>query len=390
MRLICTITEEGTKEEALVFSSYLSYIGIENTCEPSPSEEIPVRYRIWVKNEDDVERALQEYETYRATPEANQYQKAFQIESEKTVNIHLEDEVEGKVPPRKRFLSPSPYGFVSTCIIGLCIFIFFWAQTERGISIPPKIEGIIQAPSLPLIEQKLLIDYPDYFVKRDELLQIYTPKEIREKAPPSLAAQNLIQQLRKTPVWMGAYDLITYYFQTGNVYLNKRADLFQKVDQGEVWRLFTPALLHFDLLHIFFNLIWFIILGNQVEFRLGPVRYGVLILLLGVIPNVAQYLMSGPFFMGLSGVVCGLAAFIWARQQVAPWEGYLLQKFTIIFLSVFVLGLLALQIGFFVLQVLGYFQNTIGIANTAHISGALVGFLLGRMRTLFKIRQISC
>ena len=155
-----------------------------------------------------------------------------------------------------------------------------------------------------------------------------------------------------------------------------------------IWQPFTYMFLHGSFLHIFFNLIWFIILGNQIEFRIGSVRYASLLLLLGILPNVAQYLMSGPFFMGLSGIVCGMAAFIWARQQVAPWEGYLLQKFTLIFLAVFVLGLLALQTVFFFLESSGIVSNTIGIANTAHITGALVGYLMGRM-PLYKIRNIG-
>jgi GlpG protein len=389
MRLICTITQEGSKEEALVFSSYLSYIGIENSCEPFPEGEWPVRYRIWVKNEDDVPRALKEYENYKLSPEAKLYQQAFETESSKTVNVTLEEEVQGKAPPRRRLFSPSPYGFLSTCIIGLCIFIFFWAQTERGVIIPPKIEGVIQAPVLAPIEQKLIFEYPQYFVKRDELLKVYTPEQISEGAPPSRSAQRLIQELKQTPVWMGGYDLVVHYFKTGHLITNEKADLFESIEKGEVWRLFTPALLHFDLLHIFFNLMWFILLGNQIEHRLGLFRYGILILLLGILPNVAQYLMSGPFFMGLSGIVCGLAAFIWARQQVAPWEGYLLQKFTLIFLSIFVLGLLALQVTFFFFQIFDYFQTAIGIANTAHITGAITGYILGRMRRVFKIREIA-
>jgi GlpG protein len=389
MRLICTITEEGSKEEAVVFSSYLSNIGIENSCEPTPDGEWPVRYRIWIKNEDDVPRALQEYEHYKLSPEAQLYRQAFETESQRTVDVTLEEEVAGKAPPRRRLLSPSPYGFLSTCIIGVCIFLFFWAQSQRTVVVPPKIEGVIQAPILPEIEQKLLFEYPQYFVERDELLKLYPPEEILEGKTPSKAARVQIQKLKRTPVWMGAYDLVIHYFKTGTLITNDRANLFENIEQGEVWRLFTPALLHFDLLHIFFNLLWFILLGNQIEHRLGIFRFGILILPLGIIPNVAQYLMSGPFFMGLSGIVCGLAAFIWARQQVAPWEGYLLQKFTLIFLSLFVLGLLALQIAFFFFQIFDYFQTTIGIANTAHLTGAAVGYSLGRMRRLFKIREIA-
>jgi len=238
----------------------------------------------------------------------------------------------------------------------------------------------VQAPLLSNVEQNLIYDFPTYFAIRDELYKIYTPKEIEEKEPPSAQASQLIQNLRKTPVWMGIYDRFILHYRNPDIPLSYNGPLFEKIGQGEVWRLFTPTLLHFDLLHIFFNMLWFILLGNQIEFRLGWLRYLILILVAGIISNTAQYLMSGPFFMGLSGVVVGLAAFIWARQLKAPWEGYLLHRFTLIFLGIFVVGMFVLQTIFFFLQILGNFELTIGIANTAHLTGALVGYLLGQLR----------
>ncbi len=90
--------------------------------------------------------------------------------------------------------------------------------------------------------------------------------------------------------------------------------------------------------------------------------------------------MSGSFFMGLSGVVCGLAGFIWARQRVAPWEGYLLHQLTLIFLAIFVLGMFALQIVFFFLELSGIVLIGISIANTAHLAGGITGYLLGKQK----------
>src|SRR5262249_32793246 len=131
--------------------------------------------------------------------------------------------------------------------------------------------------------------------------------------------------------------------------------------------------------------LWFILLGNQIEFRIGSVRYLLFILITGILSNTAQYLMSGPFFMGLSGIVVGMAAFIWARQQIAPWEGYLLHRFTLIFLAIFVIGMFVLQVLFFFMQIFGKLEMPFGIANTAHLVGGITGYLLGRMR-LFTLR----
>ncbi|MCH9627704.1 MAG: Rhomboid protease GlpG [Chlamydiales bacterium] len=371
MRLITTINTDTSEENPLVFSTYLSSQGIRNECESISESE----FYIWVYDEDLVSKALELYAAYKAHPTDSRYKVTIQEEPPPQLTAR---------PPKKRLLSPAPYGPISICILLVVISLFMWAQIQRGVITPPNIPGIIQAPLLAPIEQELIYDYPAYFTERDTLLTLYTSKDIEENSPPSPAAQQLIQQLRRTPTWMGIYDRVVMAIRTPDYKLAYDGPLFEKISQGEIWRILTPTLLHFDLLHIFFNVLWFILLGNQIEFRLGWLRYLILILVTAVASNTAQYLMSGPFFMGLSGVVCGMAAFIWARQQVAPWEGYLLHRFTLIFLAIFVVGMFALQIVFFILQTMGKFELTVGIANTAHLTGALVGYLLGRMR-LFSI-----
>ena len=89
--------------------------------------------------------------------------------------------------------------------------------------------------------------------------------------------------------------------------------------------------------------------------------------------------MSGANFIGFSGVLCAMVAFIWIRQKIAPWEGYPLQKSTITFLAFFVAAMLSIQIVAFYWEVQNVTTFTPGIANTAHITGALIGAILGRL-----------
>jgi len=381
MRLICTINTDQTDENPYEFSYYLTSQGVDNECEELSDET----YRIWVYEEDLVDKSLALYEEYKANPHDPRYrahyESAIRAEQDKLLKEQKEEEPQLMARPRKRrLLSPAPYGPISILILLIVVTLFMWAQIQRGTIIPPKVQGIIQAPLLSPVERTMIYDYPTYFQERDKLFSIYTPKDIEEKKAPSSEARQLIQELRHTPTWMGIYDRVVMAIRTPDYKLAYDGPMFEKISQGEVWRIITPTLLHFDLLHIFFNVLWFILLGNQIEFRLGWWRYLLLILIAGIISNASQYLMSGPFFMGLSGVVCGMAAFIWARQQVAPWEGYLLHRFTLIFLAIFVVGMFLLQVVFFILQILGKFELTVGIANTAHLTGALVGYLLGRMR----------
>jgi len=383
MRLLCTI--DSKKENPFAFSHFLSSEGIKNQCEETSGDQ----FYIWVIDEDEVDRAQNFYLEFQKEPGNPKYATPPQpVEPEKEAEA-TEEATEKTPPPRRRrgFLSSAPYGPISISIIIAAILLFVWAQVQRGVIMPPKVNGVVQAPMLAPIEQKMIFDYPRYFELRDELSKIYTAKDIEDQTPPSPEAKSIISKLQKATTWMGAYDRIVLYIKNKDAKLKYDGPLFEDIREGQVWRLFTPALLHFDFLHIFFNILWFIILGNQIEFRIGSLRYLGMILILAAVTNTAQYLVSGPFFMGLSGVVCGMAAFIWARQQVAPWEGYLLNRLTLLFLGIFIVGMFALQIFFFFLQIFGSFEVTIGIANTAHIMGGVMGYLLGRMRRVFQVKR---
>jgi GlpG protein len=126
-------------------------------------------------------------------------------------------------------------------------------------------------------------------------------------------------------------------------------------------------------------MLWLVLLSKQMEERLRPLQYIGFILITGIFSNTCQYLMSGPNFVGFSGVLCAMVAFIWMRQKIAPWEGYPLQKSTITFLAFFVAAMLGIQIFAFYWDTQHISTIAPGIANTAHISGALIGAILGRL-----------
>ena len=120
-------------------------------------------------------------------------------------------------------------------------------------------------------------------------------------------------------------------------------------------------------------------LGTQIEARIKSWQYLLLTVLIGVISNTCQYLVSGPLFIGYSGIICGLAGFIWMRQKRAPWEGYPLHRSALVFLAIFIVGMFALQVVSFVLIRYNIANFPLNIANTAHLSGAISGLVLGRI-----------
>lgn len=381
MRLLCTITSKNPQEDPYAFSAFLKKEGIDNECEAvTLPDEMPI-YRIWIVNEDDFPKAQRLYQEFQTYPQDERFLVPLEeIKEGKDDSLETKKENGG-------FLSPSPYGKLSILIITLCILLFIWSQAKRPSSpLPPQIPDVVQAPLFSQLEKDLLFDYPHYFSLRDQLLKVYTPEDIKEDKTPSSEAQAIINQMQHTPFWSGFYERIVNYFRMKNYPLFYQGPIFEKISQGELWRLLSPAFLHFNLLHIFFNLLWFIVLGNQIEFRIGFWRFLILFLSTAILSNISQYLMSGSFFMGLSGVVVGLVGFIYARQRKAFWEGYLLNKMTFLFLFAFIFGMFALQSIFFFIEIFSRHAPHLVIANTAHIVGGITGYLLGLM-PFFSIRH---
>ncbi|AEY00415.1 GlpG protein [Oceanimonas sp. GK1] len=131
---------------------------------------------------------------------------------------------------------------------------------------------------------------------------------------------------------------------------------------AEFWRVFTPALMHFSLMHLVFNLFWWWYLGGMVERRLGSSKLLVLLLVAAVLPNLLQFWASGPRFGGLSGVVYALLAYVWFSGRLNPARGIGLPDGMAVFMVVWL--------------VLG-FADLLGtpVANMAHLGGALIGLL---------------
>ncbi|EAZ98339.1 rhomboid family intramembrane serine protease [Marinobacter sp. ELB17] len=94
--------------------------------------------------------------------------------------------------------------------------------------------------------------------------------------------------------------------------------LLDTLSKGQVWRLITPDFLHFSWPHIIFNsvMLWF--LGSQIEFIDGRTRLLVLALVASLLSNGLQYLVTGPLFGGLSGVVYAIMGYCWLSQRRLP------------------------------------------------------------------------
>ena len=158
----------------------------------------------------------------------------------------------------------------------------------------------------------------------------------------------MLMPLREAGMWIYSYLFI--------------APLNELAVTQEWWRVLTPAFIHFSFMHIAFNLLWWWILGQQIELRMGRSSLLLLLVTIGVISNIGQLWVSGPNFGGLSGVVYGLLGFYWILGWLRPQWGFVLNKSIIGFM----LAWLAL----------GYVDILpVNMANTAHTLGLITGMI---------------
>jgi GlpG protein len=150
--------------------------------------------------------------------------------------------------------------------------------------------------------------------------------------------------------------------------LSKLGGWLPEVRAGQVWRLFTPILIHFGIAHLLFNMLWLFQLGSMIEGLQGSLRLAALIAVIAVGSNLAQYIVVNAGFGGMSGVVYGLFGYIWIKSRFDPLSGYFIDAQSVILMTVW-----------FVLC----FTGLVGpIANLAHAGGLAIGAGWGGLSVL--------
>ena len=157
--------------------------------------------------------------------------------------------------------------------------------------------------------------------------------------------------------------------------------LAQGLAEGQWWRLVSPMLLHFGVLHLAMNGLWYWELGKRIELRQGPWLLAGLTLLFSLVSNLAQHYTSGPsLFGGLSGVLYGLLGHVWLYQWLAPNPHFNLPKGVLVMMLIWLVICLTGVVG-----QLGFGQ----IANAAHVGGLLIGCLTGLLGGMVARRKLS-
>lgn len=165
---------------------------------------------------------------------------------------------------------------------------------------------------------------------------------------------------------IGWLSFVDFRIQGEYIYFS---NLSETLASGQWWRLLTPMLIHFGILHLAMNTLWYWELGRRVEARQGPWVLLGLTLVFSLAANFAQYLWAGPsLFGGLSGVLYGLLGHCWLFQRLAPSAAYRLPP-----------GVLVMMLAWLLICMTGIFEllQFGAIANAAHVGGLLAGCLSG-------------
>ncbi len=158
------------------------------------------------------------------------------------------------------------------------------------------------------------------------------------------------------------------------LFISEYSQGLEEISNGEIWRLFTPAFIHFGIIHILFNMLWLYQLGSVIEQRQKTIRLAILVIIISVLSNISQYLWAGPMFGGMSGVVYGLLAYLWVQGKYNPMSGLGLDQSTTVMMLVW-----------FIICWLGLVGN---IANMAHTIGLASGALLGLIYSPHWLRKL--
>ncbi|MGK9064207.1 rhomboid family intramembrane serine protease [Stutzerimonas chloritidismutans] len=161
------------------------------------------------------------------------------------------------------------------------------------------------------------------------------------------------------------------------------ATLGQTLAAGQWWRLITPIFVHFGILHLAMNSMWYWELGRRIEYRQGAWMLLALTFLFGVVSNLSQYGFGGAgIFGGLSGVLYGLLGHCWLFQKLAPDDAYRLPP-----------GVVVLMLLWLVICLTGLIEvvsfGALAIANAAHVGGLVAGCLTGVIGGVLSRRRMA-
>ena len=217
---------------------------------------------------------------------------------------------------------------------------------------------------------------------RDQL-QLFQSLELRGRAVDQIEIENVPQDRRSrlrnarvvvifillnvaafcVELWRGAMTNPATLHRLGAL------DFFAVINKGEFWRLFTALFLHYNLLHLVFNLFALYVLGPPLERTIGALRFAMCYMIAGIGSTGGVVLLTllkivrPAELVGASGCIMGI---------VGAWAGFLIRHRHVWQAKQRLLNILliiAIQIVFDI--------STPQVSTSAHLCGLVTGFVIG-------------
>lgn len=133
------------------------------------------------------------------------------------------------------------------------------------------------------------------------------------------------------------------------------------IASGQYYRLITSMFLHSDITHLLFNMYALNILGQNVEFVYGKLKFIIIYLIAGIFGSLGSFILSQSIAVGASGAIFGLLGaylYLYISRPKAFSGKYIKSLLTIIGINL-LLGIIIPNID-----------------NWAHIWGLIGGFII--------------
>ena len=343
MRQIGTIANE---QHALIFVDYLLTQGIDAQSEPSGEV-----FDLWIRDEDQVDRAKSLLAEFLPHPEADTYRVA-PLEAKKIREQReqvLIQQAKNKMNVRQNWQKPGGNQKRPVTMFLIIGSIIVALLTQFGAFSPTNSGDLTSGEKL---LTKLL------------LLDIVAVQQAKFRIQQGSAPQSFQDKLLKTSMEQyGPEDQNAITYRTWSL-LN-----------GQIWRIFTPCFIHFGLIHLVFNLWMLFQIGSMLESRVGSGKLLLFVIVAGSLSNLVQgiiprdvswlppTLQGTLLFGGMSGVLYGLFGWALSRQQRGISGGLFFPPSTVFLLLAWMIA--------------GFLFEGLRIANWCHGVGFLIGMVTG-------------
>ena len=225
-------------------------------------EKPPLRYGF--QDEDQIDEASQYFDEFQKNPDDPKY-KVEPPKIEEASPSPEEPPQPQPIPQKPKKAYAMTYFWIAVCAL---VYLINFMQ-EVNLSKGKEVKFVALTP----IQYYMLYDIPQLLIALNQWIDTYQVEPNQKEGDLSLEAKQALQKVEEIPAWRGIYDYILYKWIKKDTRDRFGRPTFKKIAEGQVWRVFTPAILHKDFLHILFNMIWAFVLGKQIEERVSRSKY---------------------------------------------------------------------------------------------------------------------